>query len=196
MDRARRRSLVATIVLTGSFVLSSPAEAQRSGFIMGFGMGAGVVSSSWTVAEHGISDRVSKAGVAMGFHIGGVVGNSLELYLMLHAVFGAPKAQEAHPSVLADADYALTRLLGIGFTYPLNTSFSVKGAVGIADESIYGPTLNVWDGVGLLAGGRYRLGDVWGLDLDVMHGRWNSGGVPSEEGAMWGVGLTLNILRN
>lgn len=115
---------------------------------------------------------------------------------MQHAVFGAPRAQEAYPATLADADYALTSLVGVGFTYPLNTSFSVKGAVGIAHESLYGPTLGVWDGVGLLAGGRYRLGDLWGLDLDVMHGRWNSGGVPSEEGTMWGVGLTLNVLGN
>lgn len=194
------RGWLAGGALAGSLIVASPAQAQRSGFIIDLGLGLGMVSSSWTVGDYGISDRASKAGVAMDFHIGRVIGSSLELYLVQYQVFVATRAQKMYPGELAAANHGATSLTGVGVTYPLNTALSVKAAVGLADESLYESlfrqSLGVWHGLGFLAGGRYGLRDRWALDLDLMYGGWNSGGSPSEKGSAWGAAVTINWLSH
>ena len=50
-----------------------PAQAQRSGFIIGFGLGPGLVS--YTISSSSSSsDRQTELGVATDFHIGVVIG--------------------------------------------------------------------------------------------------------------------------
>ncbi len=70
----KRPWLLALMFLGGSLVFAPPAEAQRSGFIIGFGLGPGL--ASYTASSS--TDRQNERGVATDFHIGGVIGDSIE----------------------------------------------------------------------------------------------------------------------
>jgi hypothetical protein len=187
-----RACLAALFVTAASLVSSRPAEAQRSGFIIGFGLGPGVVSAKSTIEELGIETRDSRAGLAWTFHIGGVIGSGVELYALSNAVIHASEGQ--------GEDYAFTGLSGgVGVTYPLSSRLFIKGAVGIARRMLYfsgGSSLGAWEGLGLQGGARLALNDRWAIDLDLLTAGWNSGGSPSEEGRVWGLGATLNVLSH
>ena len=71
-----RQLLLGLMFLGGSLAFARPAEAQRSGFIIGGGFGLGQVTYS------SVPDRESKVGVAANFHIGGVIEDSFELYVL------------------------------------------------------------------------------------------------------------------
>jgi hypothetical protein len=176
-----RSLLVVAVLIAISLTAPMPAFAQRGGFIIGLGLGPGVVSSKRTVEDFGLSDGDSKLGMAMSFHIGAVLGNSLELYLANHIVW--------HGNTTAyNASYVGTGFTGFGVTYPVNGRVSVKGGAGVGRSVAYfsnGSSLTDWDGPGLLAGGRYAVSDRWALDLDVIRGSWNSGGIPAETGTAW-----------
>jgi hypothetical protein len=187
-----RACLAALLVTAASLVSSRPAEAQRTGFIIGFGLGPGVVSAKSTVEELGIETSDSRAGLAWTFHIGGVIGSGVELYALSSAVIHASEGQ--------GEDYAFTGLSGgVGVTYPLSSRLFIKGAVGVARRMLYfssGSSLGAWDGLGLQGGARLALNDRWAIDLDLLTAGWNSGGSPAEEGRVWGLGATLNVLSH
>jgi hypothetical protein len=186
-----RARLTVLTALLGLF--ASPVHAQRSGFIIGFGLGPGAYTETRNVAQYGIEDRVSKIGVAMDFHIGGVVGRSVELYLMNHALLEGTGGERS--------GIATTTLVGLGVAYPLSPRLLIKGALGPAMQTLYYADVELasWNGLGLLAGGRYAFGDRWALDLDIMtagHASGTYGGGPSEEGRWWSAGLTINVLSH
>ncbi len=56
--------------------VAGPAEAQRSGFIMGFGVGPGAVSYTSTRSGGSSSARSTEFSVATDFHVGAVIGDS------------------------------------------------------------------------------------------------------------------------
>ncbi len=175
-------------------LIASPAHAQRSGFIIGFGLGPGAYTETRNVAQYAIEDRISKLGVAMDFHIGGVVGSSVELYFMNHALFEGTSFGEK-------SGIAATTLAGLGVTYPLSSRLFIQGAIGRTMQAMYfaDVTLENWAGFGLLGGVRYALSDRWALDLDVItagHSEGSFGSGPFEDGRWWSAGLTINVLSH
>ena len=115
-----QRQLQLVLIFFGvCLAFAPPAQAQRSGFLIGFGLGPGFTSYSAPAAL----DRVSKAGVAFDFHIGGVVGDSFEL-------FYAAKGNVFGSDVLA-IDNLASGVNVIGFAYPLNPDFSITGGIGL-----------------------------------------------------------------
>ena len=181
-------------ILTIAFVVGSiyaaPAAAQRSGFIIGFGLGPGWMSSAVSTPQLNISSRESSFGVAADFHIGGVI-RSVELYYASHANFRGTDA--------TGASFAGTGTSGIGVTYPVSPRMAVRGLIGQARETLFldnGSTFDNWSGLGLLVGGRYALNDRWATALDLGYSSWNSGGSPSSEGSVWSLDLTLNVMSH
>jgi len=169
---------------------ATPAAAQRSGFIIGFGLGPGWMRSGFSVPQLAISDSESSVGVATDFHIGGVLGE-VELYFASHANLRGTDA--------SGASFIGTGMSGIGVTYPLNSRMAVRGVVGQARETLFmsdGGTLDAWDGLGLIVGGRYGLSDRWAAALDLGYASWSSGGSPSSEGDVWSLDLTLNVMSH
>jgi len=81
------------------FAFASPgqAQAQRSGFIIGFGLGPGMIAG----------DAPTKLGLATDFHIGGVI-NSLELFYVNKVIFTSDD----------DVDAIVTGVNGVGGAYP------------------------------------------------------------------------------
>ena len=158
----QRQCRFALMFLGVSLAYAPPAQAQRSGFIIGFGLGPGLVSYS------SLPDRESKIGMALDFHIGGVIGDSFELYYVQKGTFFS--------SDLVGVDNVLSGVGGLGFSYPLNPKFSINGGIGLGgwtESRSDGTTITATDGVGFLAGGRYQLSESgrWGLGFDIMYGK-------------------------
>ena len=111
----QRQLLLGLLVLGGSIVFARPAEAQRSGFIIGVGLGPGLASFS------SVPEREYRTGLAFDFHIGGVIGDGFELFYV-------------HKGTIFSTDltdvYIGSGMNGLGFSYPLNPRFSVNGGVG------------------------------------------------------------------
>ena len=160
------------------FAFASPAQAQaqRSGFIIGFGLGLGVVGG----------DLDTKFGGASDFHIGGVIG-SVELFYVNKVIFTEGDF----------ADLVATGVTGVGVAYPLNPDFAVTGAIGVGylasllylgDGSSPG---GANDGLGLLAGGRYKLNESgrWMLNFDISYAN-------PEDASIWGVQATINVMSH
>ena len=180
---AQRQLLLGLIFLGGSLAYAPPAEAQRSGFIIGFGLGPGLTSFS------SVPDRESKIGVAFDFHIGGVIGDSFELYYVQKATIFSFD--------LVGVDAIGSGVGGLGFSYPLNPKFSINGGIGTGTwvEVSSGGTTTASDGVGFLAGGRYQLSESgrWGLGFDIMYGEPFGGDVDFNA---LGVQFTINVLSH
>jgi len=156
---------VAVLLVSASLAFAAPAEAQRSGFIIGFGLGPGVVSyqESTEFREH---DSRSRTGVAANFDIGGVVGDSFQLYFMNKMIFFGGEAE----------DFNVTGVSGLGLTYPLNPDFSINAGAGIHIHfwsQIQGDQVSTisYSGLGLVAGLGYHLNQRWVLGFDTMYGK-------------------------
>ncbi len=165
--------------------VAAPAEAQRSGAISGFGLGPGV--ASYTGSS---SDRETNIGLATDFHIGGVIGDSFELYFMSKMIF----IDDVATGIVA------TGVNGVGFTYPLNPDFYINGGLGVGLWAEIDPFFvpfseprpgEFYTGFGLVAGGGYRLSERWVLDLDIMYAR---PGDDSKDIRMLGAQLSINVL--
>ena len=157
------------------FAFASPAQAQaqRSGFIIGGGLGLGVVGG----------DLDTKLGAASDFHIGGVIG-SLELFYVSKVIFTGSDS----------ADLVATGVSGVGVAYPLNPDFAVTGAIGVGVLTVLdgGSAGSTDGGLGLLAGGRYKLNESgrWMLNFDISYA--NVG----QNFNMWGVQATINVMSH
>ncbi len=178
----QRQSLLGLMFLGVSLAFAPPAEAQRSGFIIGFGLGPGW--SSYTSTP----DRESNVGVAFDFHIGGVIGDSFELYYV-------QKGNVFSGDALG-LDNVGSGVAGLGASYPLSPKFYINGAIGFGwwIESVGGSSATSTEGVGFLAGGRYQLTESgrWGLGFDVMYGK----PFGSIDFNTLGVQFTINVLSH
>jgi hypothetical protein len=180
----KRPWLLALMFLGGSLFFAPPVEAQRSGFIIGVGFGPGLVSYTSD------PDRESKLGIAFDFHIGGVIGDSFELFFVTKANF--------FESDLVGVDRIGSGVGGLGFSYPLNPKFSISGGIGLDQWMEFysnGTNDSRADGVGLWAGGRYLLSESerWALGFDIMYGKPFGGDVDFNA---LGVQFTINVLSH
>ena len=177
----KRQSRLILVSLGVCFAFAPPAQAQRSGFIIGVGLGPGFTSYS------AFPDRQSKAGLAIDFHIGGVIGDSFELFYVYKGnVFGSDATGVSNMA---------SGVSGLGFAYPLNPDFSITGALGLGVWLVTrdsGTQTTESEGVGLLGGGRYQLSESgrWMLNFDIMYGR------PMTDFNAFGAQVTINVVSH
>jgi hypothetical protein len=173
--------------LAGSIAFARPADAQRSGFIIGIGLGPGTVFGlePGLPSYSSVPDRGSKSGTAVDFHIGWVVGDSFELYYV-------------QKGTIISTDVAGVSIgsgmLGFGFSYPLNPRFSINGGMGDALWTELGPDAPIEhaEGLGLVGGVRHRLneGGRWWLGFDITYGE------PFPDFTVLGAQFTINLLSH
>lgn len=169
--------LLVMMFLGISVAFASPAEAQRSGFIIGFGLGAGVVSANPS------SVRATNTGFSGNFHIGGVVSGVEVFYVSKVTLEDAGTA----------GDYLASGVSGLGVAYPINDQVAINGGIGVYQRNLIsavGGAVSIDSGLGLEAGVRYLLGDGrWGIDLDVLYGK------PGDL-TLYGAQLTFSVLSH
>ena len=167
MKSIQRQWRLVPMLLGASLALATPAHAQRSGFIVGFGLGPGHYSLSSSGTSQG------KTGVGVDFHIGGTVGTGVEIYLFEKFVVSGSDS----PSIDAQG----TGVAGVGVAFPVSPKFDVHGGVGTgiwaesasasSGSTSVSATATETNGLGLVAGGRYKLNEDgrWMLNFDLMH---------------------------
>ena len=72
----------------------------------------------------------------------------------------------------------------------------ISGGIGLGTwVDFSAETSTAWDGVGLLAGGRYQLSESgrWGLGFDIMYGKPFGG---DDDFNALGVQFTINVLSH
>jgi len=124
--------------------------------------------------------------VATDFHIGGVIGDSFELYYVNKVVFFGTDA----------VNIVGTGVNGIGFAYPLNPDFAITGSVGVWNEIDTDLVASdSYTGLGLLAGGRYQLNESgrWMLNFDIMYAK---PGDDSLDYSVLGLQATINVMSH
>ncbi len=158
---------VTALVLSLSFVGVRDLQAQRGGFIIGFGIGAGL--TTYTVSRDGLpdSDRETEVGFATDFKIGAQVSQSLQVYYL-----GRANWFSSNGSVVAG-------ISALGVTYVLPSApVQLSGGIGLAtwfgiQKEEGGDSFT---GFGLTGGVGYEFADLWLLDVAVTYG------MPDESG--------------
>lgn len=149
---------------------ATDAAAQRKGLIVGFGIGPGFTDGDVYL------DFDATGGLAADFKLGGMVGESVQLYV-------TSKSNTFSHS----GSYVTSNLSGVGVTYQMPSRFAVNGAIGLAVWADYD-----WDwevGFGLGGGVGYEFADRWIVNLDGTWGRVSDANV-------FNVLLTVGILSH
>ena len=190
MTSIKRQWQLVLVFLGVSLFFAAPVDAQRSGFIIGFGLGPGYYSAS----QNGASQ--SKIGAGIDFHLGGVLGNGLEIYWMQKAIYSGSD----NPNI----DIIASGVGGIGLAYPVSPTIDIHGGIGLgvwieassasAGTTTVSATNTEAEGLGLVGGARYKLNESgrWMLNLDVMYGKPK----PDPDFSVLGIQLTINVMSH
>jgi len=164
--------LILAVGLGVSVVGARDLKAQRSGFIIGFGIGAGV---TWFSVPGSGSD--GEAGLATDFKIGAQVSQSVQVYYLGRTNWFKPRAFEAKTS---NRTLSLRRrgsfvvaagISAIGVTYVLPSApVHLSGGVGLATWIDFGGGAVSFSGPGLTGGVGWEFADLWLLDFALTYG--------------------------
>ena len=148
------------LVLSLSFVGVGELQAQRSGFIIGFGIGAGLTS---------VADAGTRGGVATDFKIGAQVNPSLQVYYL---------GRSNWFTLGGSSNLVITGISAVGATYLPSPKVQLSGGVGVFTwTEFFGVQefgAETLAGFGLTGGVGYEFADLWLLDVAVTHG-WLEG---------------------
>jgi hypothetical protein len=138
---------------------ASDAAAQRSGFIIGFGLGPG----------YSTGDVNDKFGLATEFKIGAKVGQSAQVYYVSRMNFFAPTG----------VDLVGSGIQGLGVTYeiPSAPGLSLNGTIGAStwlvfdSDAVFVDDVTFDNGFGLAGGFGYEFADLWMFNLVATWGQ-------------------------
>ena len=149
--------MMALTVLSLSLVGVTHLQAQRSGFIIGFGIGASV--TSFSVSDFFGSENETKAGLATDFKIGAQVSQSVQVYYLGRTNWFRT----------IDSDLVAAGISAIGVTYVLPSApVHLSGGLGLATWIEFdGPAFS---GLGLTGGVGWEFADLWLLDFALSYG--------------------------
>ena len=152
------RMAVAALVVSLSLVGVQKLSAQRSGFIIGFGLGLGTT----TLSVSGF-DSETDLGVATDFKIGAQVGQSLQVYYLGRSNFYVPDG----------VDLVIASLSGVGVTYVLPSApVHLSGGIGASTLTlVFNGESESRTGFGFTGGVGYEFADLWILDVAVTYGQ-------------------------
>ena len=146
--------LILAVGLGVSVVGARDLKAQRSGFIIGLGIGAGV---TWFSVPGSGSD--GEAGLATDFKIGAQVSQSVQVYYLGRTNWFTPSG-----SALVAAGIS-----AIGVTYVLPSApVHLSGGVGLATWIDFDGF--AFSGLGLTGGVGWEFADLWLLDFALTYG--------------------------
>ncbi|MGI9543374.1 MAG: hypothetical protein ACR2MX_08950 [Cyclobacteriaceae bacterium] len=183
-----------TIVILLNCINVSAQNNERKGFILGFGVGAGLNSYQFDFELSGIDFmRESKVAFVTDFRIGYAPTDQIAIYWVSR---GSWYNQEGVFSLGGDKVFVINGMAGLGGSYYLEPEapcFFVNAAVGYANWFTPfedNPENNLGFGVGL--GGGYEFSKHWSAELNL------TGGKPSGDDGFsvntWAARLTINYL--
>jgi hypothetical protein len=145
-----RHAILVGFALCLSLTTANDAAAQRSGFIIGFGLGPGVTTG----------DVDTEIGLATEFKIGAKVGQSAQVRMNFYS---------------GDfIDFFGSGLQGLGVTYELPSApgFSLSGTIGTSTWLAFDDgTVEAENGFGLGGGFGYEFADLWMFNVVATWGQ-------------------------
>jgi hypothetical protein len=149
-----RHIILVGFALCLSLTTANDAAAQRSGFIIGFGLGPGVTTG----------DVDTEIGLATEFKIGAKVGQSAQVYYVGRMNFYSGDF----------IDFFGSGLQGLGVTYELPSApgFSLSGTIGTSTWLAFDDgTVEAENGFGLGGGFGYEFADLWMFNVVATWGQ-------------------------
>ena len=156
---------VTALVLSLSFVGVGELQAQRSGFIIGFGIGAGITA---------VSDGGDTRGaVATDFKIGAQVNPSVQIYYLFRSNWFSPEGS---------TNLIVAGISALGVTYLPSPKVQLSGGLGLYQWTelhlspggccveFYSASRTLRS-FGLTGGVGYEFTDHWLLDVAVTYGK-------------------------
>jgi opacity protein-like surface antigen len=175
-----RRIAVTALVLSLSFVGVGDLLAQRSGFIVGFGIGVGLTSIDRysTPSLSPYSGPTTSAGYTQGafatdFKIGAQVNPSLQIYYLFRSNWFSPESS---------TDLIVAGISALGVTYLPSPKVQLSGGLGLYQWTelhlspggccveFYSASRTLRS-FGLTGGVGYEFTDHWLLDVAVTYGK-------------------------
>lgn len=155
-----QKMAAAALFLSLSFVGGGDLLAQRSGFIIGLGVGPGVTSSDLNLAD--LSTTETAVGLATDLKIGAQVSPSLQVYYLGRTNW---------------ANGVAAGISAVGATYVLPSApVQLSGGIGLAswiEICIESCTNGSFAGLGVSGGVGWEFADLWLLDVAVTYGSLN-----------------------
>ena len=139
-------------------------DGQRKGFLLGIGLGPGMISFSQEIEAYGInseSDSEQKATVLVDFRIGYAPSNVLEIYYTGKASAFTMK------NILGDDVEMTSGVSGLGVTYfmkPVHPSPFFTGCIGMSTWDTSEDDGDPWQGFGIGVGAGYEFSKRWSLE--------------------------------
>jgi hypothetical protein len=151
---------VTALLLSLSLVGAIELQAQRSGFIIGLGLGAGVTSYSFS--DFG-SGNETNAGLATDFKIGAQVSPAVQVYYLGRTNWFTPRG----------SNLVAVGISALGLTYvlpsaPVHVSAGFGYASWIEFDIEHGGALG---GPGVTGGVGWEFADLWLLDFALTYGK-------------------------
>jgi len=138
--------------------------AQRSGFILGLGIGAGVTSYSFSEVGLYSPQDDTKGSLSTDFKIGAQVSRSLQIYYL------------GRTNWLNDGQHTVAAgISALGITYILPSgTVQLSGGIGVANWlPLCAECGGGGFGFGLTGGVGWEFADLWLIDFAVTYGRPN-----------------------
>ncbi len=145
---------------------------ERKGFIIGFGIGAGLTTWKVSVDELAFeSERETKGSLATDFKIGAQVSPAVQVYYLNRVQFFGG-------SDFIDVIVSGVSAIGVTYVLPSSPQIQLSGGVGLSswNEIADGSTVSAI-GFGLTGGFGYEFADLWLLDISVTYGMPSDSGV-------------------
>jgi len=156
---------VTALALSLSLVGVRDLLAQRSGFIVGFGIGAGVTTYTLSRDFSPDSDQGTNVGFATDFKIGAQVSQSVQVYYLGRTNWSGTDRNEAVAAGIS----------ALGVTYVLPSApVHLSGGIGLASWIPICIECSGFDavvGIGLTGGVGWEFADLWLLDFALTYGR-------------------------
>lgn len=172
---------ITALCLTAVSTTTIAGIDNRSGFLLGVGVGSSVISTSAvpTGTDVGSAEAVDDRGGAFSLRIGGAVGNGGALYFLSQASYNGD----------AELGHSLT---GLGASYYFSqsgTSLYLTGGYGLGVVSYADKDVAEGTGTAAMAGIGLELG--WGLNVELNHMRLQTTPDDSEEPVVAGVDYSI-----
>lgn len=166
-------TLVRALAFVGEATAQERPREQRAGFIIGLGLGGGLVSIKESESAGGVSASVSRTeyGVSTDFRLGGQISPRTALYYSNKVLFYTTEG----------VTLAVTGVTGIGFTYVLPSApVHLNAGLGLSVLTVLmedGET-DSNTGLGLQGGIAYEFAPRWLLDFGLLWGRQSPDDLP------------------
>ena len=182
------RKGVVVLLVVGCMTLAfasgvSAFDGQRKGFILGFGLGAGMTSFEYDMEDMGYkieSDGLTKFGVHTDFKIGAGLNEQVQLYWSAKVAFFSVgemtfTVPELDQEAEADIDATVAHGIGgLGITYffqPVAPSPYIVGTIGFSSwQTPFESGSPTWIGFGLAVGMGYEFAPHWSVEGTLTYG--------------------------